>query len=284
MRKLALVEPVDYLVIGHVTKDLTPSGPILGGTVSYSALTAKALGLRVGIVTAAEEGHPLADLEGVTVVAHPCDHSTTYENIITPNGRILYCHHQAPSLNISHVPDAWRNAPIVHLGPVAQEVDPGLVRAFPNALVGVTPQGWMRRWDETGRVSYTDWPEASFVLEQAGAAVISLEDVQGDEKRIEDMLSHIRVLVVTEGSCGARLYWNGDLRYFRAPSVEEVDPVGAGDIFATSFFVRLHQTRDPWEAARFATLIASQSVTRRGLKSAPSPDEIKTSLVEVLPK
>ena len=52
MSNLAELEPVDYLVIGHVAHDLTPEGFRLGGTTAYSALTAQALGLRVGIVTA----------------------------------------------------------------------------------------------------------------------------------------------------------------------------------------------------------------------------------------
>ena len=49
MYQLAPIEPVDYLIIGHITLDLTPDGPRLGGTVTYSALMAQALGLRVGI-------------------------------------------------------------------------------------------------------------------------------------------------------------------------------------------------------------------------------------------
>ena len=45
------IEPVDYLMIGHITRDITPDGPRLGGTATYSSLMARALGLRVGIVT-----------------------------------------------------------------------------------------------------------------------------------------------------------------------------------------------------------------------------------------
>jgi hypothetical protein len=52
MPNLIPLEPVDYLVIGHVAHDLTPQGPRLGGTAAYSALTARALGYRAGIVTA----------------------------------------------------------------------------------------------------------------------------------------------------------------------------------------------------------------------------------------
>ncbi len=283
MHAIIPVEPVDYLVIGHVTQDLTAAGPVLGGTVSYAALTARALGMRVGVVTAHAAELKLPELEGVQVVALKCDHTSTFENIQTANGRIQIVHHVAPALNLSLVPEAWRSAPVVHLGPIAQEVDPNLARAFPNSLVGVTPQGWLRTWDEEGCVRLTEWPEATFVLGNASAAVLSIEDVRGNEDRIEEMVSAIRILVVTEGAAGCRLYWNGDLRRFPAPREQEVDPTGAGDVFAASFFTRLSTTRDPWEAARFATLIASNSVTRKGLAGVPTREEVEACLVEVLP-
>jgi sugar/nucleoside kinase (ribokinase family) len=46
--------------------------------------------------------------------------------------------------------------------------------------------------------------------------------------------------------------------------------------------MRLHATRDPWEAARFANQIAAISVTRTGLDSIPTPNEVQESLLEVL--
>ncbi len=283
-RELTRLEPVDYLVIGHIAQDITPEGLRIGGTAAYSALTAKALGLSVGIVTACTPDLELPELDGITVVSTDAESNTTFENINTPEGRIQYLYHPAPALDISHVPETWRRAPIVHLGPIAQEIDPNLARAFPDSLVGLTPQGWLRSWDKTGLVQPAEWPEAAYVLERSTAAVISIEDVQGNESRIDEMLASIRILVVTEASAGARLYWNGDLRRFRAPRVAEVDPTGSGDIFAAAFFYRLSTTRDPWEAARFATNLASCSVTRPGLQGIPTAEEIQTCLVEVLPK
>jgi sugar/nucleoside kinase (ribokinase family) len=149
-------------------------------------------------------------------------------------------------------------------------------------LIGLTPQGWLRSWRKDGAVYHTEWPEAPFVLEQAGAVVISVEDVDGDESRIEELASYSRVLAVTEAYEGARLYWNGDVRRFRPPAVVEVDPTGAGDIFAAAFFFRLQATRDPWEAARFATQLSAYSVTRPGMAGIPTAEEIEESMVEVL--
>ena len=284
MYRIAPLDPIDYLIIGHVTQDVTAAGLTLGGTASYSSLTARSLGLRVGIVTACDSCIGSEELDMIPVAGLHSLETTTFENIYTPQGRIQRIHKRAPALDLSLVPEHWRNPAIVHLAPVANEVDPGLVRAFPNALIGLTPQGWMRAWNDQGEVRFTDWLESSFVLSQANAAVLSIEDVHNDESYIEDFAAHIRILAITEGAQGARIYWNGDVRRFRPPPMIEVDPVGAGDIFAAAFFSRLYSTRDPWEAGRFATHLAAFSVTRRGLEGIPTPDEVQTCLTEIIEK
>lgn len=282
MLELVSLEPVDYLVIGHVAHDLTPHGPRLGGTAAYAALTARALGLRVGVVSAAGPQTSLRPLHGIPVLSAPCAQSTTFENIAKPHGRRQVLHGRAAPISFADVPQVWRRAAIIHLGPIAGEVEPFLPTGFSASLLGLTPQGWLRAWDEQGHVRSCIWERAAEALNQAGAAVISLEDVGGDEQQIEAMAHACRVLAVTEGRDGARLYWHGDQRRFRAPPMAEADATGAGDIFAAAFFTRLYLTRDPWEAARFATLLASRSVTRPGLDGIPTQEEIEACYVEVL--
>ncbi len=282
MFSLSPLEPINYLIIGHLTRDLTPEGPRLGGTAAYAGLTAHALGLRVGIVTSWGAELPLGNLKHIPIISYPAEHSTTFENIYTDKGRVQIVHTVAPRLDYHLIPEPWRQAPIVHLGPVAQEVEPSLVRRFPDALVGVTPQGWLRTWDEQGHVRHSEWPESSYTLQQSGAAILSINDLECNEARIEEMAGSSRILVITEGAAGARVYWNGDVRRFRAPQEVEVDSTGAGDIFAAAFFTRLYLTRDPWESARFANQIAATSVTRRGLDGIPTSEEIQDYLFEVL--
>ena len=282
MPDLTFVEPVDYLVIGHVAHDLTPEGPRLGGTVAYSALTARALGMRVGIVTAAGPETSLAALKDIPIFCLESPQSTTFENIYTEHGRVQYLRAQATRIDLERVPEAWRRASIIHLGPIANEMNAVLPEGFSPALLGLTPQGWMRQWDAESRVSRTEWRNADFALANASAVVLSREDVAGDDELLEHWAHQTRILAVTEGSAGAVLFWHGDRRRFRPPEVQEVDATGAGDIFAAAFFIRLLKTRDPWEATRFATLIASYSVTRVGLAGVPTPKEIEESLTEIL--
>ena len=282
MQSIVPLAPVDYLVIGHIACDLTPAGQRLGGTAAYSALTARALGLRVGILTARGDEVPLDVLDGIQVLNLSTERSTTFENVYTPAGRHQFIHHLAPDLRYADIPPVWRNAPIVHIGPIAGEAKSLADGHFPASMLGLTPQGWLRAVDADGRVHLSAWPEALPALAKADAAVLSLEDVAGDEEQIEAMANACHVLAVTEGAAGARLYWNGDLRRFRALQVEEVDPTGAGDIFAAAFFWRFSVTHDPWVAAQFATHLASYSVARRGLAGIPLKQEIQSCLVEVL--
>jgi sugar/nucleoside kinase (ribokinase family) len=282
MFHMVSLEPVDYLVIGHITVDLTPSGPVMGGSAAYAALTACAMGLRVGVVTVRANELPLDALAGIQVVAGAAEHSTTFENAYAPSGRMQYIRHLAPKVDFALVPELWRRARIIHLAPVAQEVSPLLPPGFRPTLLGLTPQGWLRAWDENGKVSPCNWPNADAAFAQAGAGVLSLEDVAHDEETLERFAHAANILAVTEAAAGVRLYWHGDSRRFRPPAVNEVDPTGAGDVFASAFFVRLLNTRDPWEAARFANRMAAISVTRAGMAGVPTPDEVRSCMLEVL--
>jgi sugar/nucleoside kinase (ribokinase family) len=282
MRTLSTQEAVDYLIIGHIAKDMLDTGFRLGGTAIYASLTASSLGLKTGIVTSGDASLDLSVLKNIPVVMQPSSHSTTFKNIYTAEGRVQYIYHTASQLHLDMVPSAWRYPKIVHIGPIAQEVDAQLTGDFRSSLVGLTPQGWMRAWNAEGRISFDRDSLPDEVLDKTDIVILSLEDVQGNEKILEDLVLKSRILVVTEGKDGARVYWNGDVRCFRPPAVEEIDSTGAGDIFAASFFYRYLNTHNPWEAARFANQIAAISVTRPGIEGIPTREEIKEHLIEVM--
>jgi sugar/nucleoside kinase (ribokinase family) len=266
-----------YLVIGHVTRDLLPDGTFRsGGTATYSGLTAARLGLRVGVVTSAEGSFPL--FEGLPTVDVRCrlaQHTSTFENIYFAGKRRQYIRAVADPLTLDDVPSEWREARIVHLGPVAQEVDPRLAEAFPGALLGVTPQGWMRRWDAEGLVSPIEWAHAECVLAVADVVILSLEDLRGDRQPLERYRRQARTLILTIGREGAIVYSCGREERVPAYVVEEVDPTGAGDLFATGYLIRLLETGDVIEAARFANCVASFAVEAVGPANIPSREQVE---------
>jgi len=265
---------LDYMVIGHVTRDLTNGAFTIGGTVSYAARTARALGCHVGVVTSASPDLDLGQvMDGVLVSRFPAATTTTFKNVYTTEGRRQILHSVAETLVPEMVPTDWAAA-VVHLGPVARECDPALVNAFDDSFVGLTPQGWMRRWDQDGRVSCCQWEETEKLLARADAVVLSEEDVAGDEALAAQYAAQTRRLVLTRGAAGCTVYADDQCRHFPAPTAREVNPTGAGDVFAAAFFVWLQRGGDPWTAARFANCVAACSVTRAGLSGTPSPEEV----------
>jgi sugar/nucleoside kinase (ribokinase family) len=266
----------DYLVLGHLCLDQTPSGPALGGTAAYAALTARALGRRPAIVTSAGDDLDLTPLDGTPIKRVPSARSTTFRNEYAGDVRRQHLLARAATLETTSVPAEWRGSAIVHLAPVAGEFPLSLHAIFADSdLVGLTPQGWMRTWDDDGLVGYASWTPALPEIERVDVVIVGVEDVGGDEAELERLASACRLLVATEGPRGARVYWNRDVRRFPSPPADPLDPTGAGDIFAASFFIRFHQTRDPWEAARFANMLASTSVSRRGLAGVPTLEEAR---------
>ena len=257
---------IDYLVIGHITADLTPTGTLVGGTVAYSGRTAQALGCDTAVLSSAAADYDWEKaLPDIQVKSIPAEHTSTFENIYTANGRRQILHHVAAPILKANVPADWQRAAIVHLGPLTNEVDPDIVDIFSNSLVGMTPQGWLRRWDEDGVVFARAWAAAERILPQAAAVILSYEDLLDDEM-LEQYRQWSRLLVMTRGVQGCTVFLGDEVRQIPAPSVKQVEPTGAGDIFAAAFLYRLYQTDgNPWEAARFANKIASQSVTQTGL-------------------
>ena len=252
----------DYLILGHVTQDITPKGLMTGGTVSYSGRMAQALGCRTLIVTSAgPDFEPAKELPGLAVKIKPSADTTTFENVYTAEGRQQYLYKRANCIEASDIPLDWRQADIVHLGPLDMEIDPTIIEAFfPNSKVGITPQGWLRKWDEHGKVTYNSWSPDPAVLSKAAVVIVSEEDIPPDES-LQPYIEHTPIFIQTKGVEGCVVYERGSAHYYPAPSVNAVNLTGAGDTFATAFLFRLHQTDSFSEAAEFANYIAAWSVT-----------------------
>jgi len=81
--------------------------------------------------------------------------------------------------------------------------------------------------------------------------------------------------VLTHGPRGASVYRAGEVRDFPTRRAKEVDLTGAGDVFAAAFLIRLAEVDDPWEAARFANVVASFSVEGQGVSAIPSRSRLR---------
>ncbi len=269
----------DFLAIGHVVRDIVPGGWRLGGTVTHAAVQAQRLGLRAGVVTrsAADLGleRLLPDIE---VRRIPSETTTTFENRYERGRRIQHVWEQAAPIGAEDVPQEWRKARTVLLGPVLAEVPVGLGRLFSGSLLGYCPQGWLREVRPDGLVVRRAWAGVAS-LRRGDVVVVSEEDVEGNDVALELWAREVPVVVVTEGGRGARVHVDGRWRHIAAFPGEEVDPTGAGDVFAAAFMVSLEESGDVAVAARFAAAAAGLSVGGAGA-TAPTRDEIERVLAD----
>ena len=267
----------DLLVVGHLCLDVTPEGPRPGGSAAFAALAARALGLRPAVVTSAgPDLDPRAVLGDVPAHVLPARRTTSFLNRYRGGRRSQTLLARATPLGFDDVPPTWRRAPLVLLAPVAGEVPVAMARSFPQATVVACLQGWLRRWDPEGRVFPRRW-EGARLLPHVEAATVSQEDFR-DADLPALWAARTPLLVVTMGEGGAHLHEGGRVHHVPALPAREVDPTGAGDVFAAAFLVRYAETRDPLEAARFAAAAASLAVEAPGLEGIAGRREVEERL------
>ena len=162
------------------------------------------------------------------------------------------------------------------MGPVFGEVPESMAGRFPGALLGVAPQGWLREVGESGRVEQSGWYDGS-VLERADVVVLSELDVV-DGRIPERWLEHEGIFILTRGRRGAAMRYEG--RWYSLPAYPamEVDPTGAGDVFAAAFLIRYFETKDACVAGLFASCAASIKVEGSGAGAIPTREQIERRL------
>ncbi len=277
---------IDLLAIGTVTRDIAIADPsatdyVLGGTVSFAAVTAARLGRRSAVLTRAGDDIDLSDLQRVADLhVLPCENTTTFANLYSPDGRVQYCYTPSPPIAAVDIPPQLRAPHIALLGPLVNEVRAEVATTFDSAtIVAAVPQGWMRRWDEDGRVFPTQWTDMAEILPHLDALILSIEDIDGDLSQVEEFLKYVPLVVLTEYRDGSTIYIHkpeSEVEIVPIPPrpANEVDPTGAGDIFATAFLLRLDETGDPTDAARYANVAASFGVEGQGVTRIPSHKQV----------
>ena len=76
----------------------------------------------------------LSALDKIELAVSDSLKASTFENIQTSVGRVQVLHWKASDISATHIPNAWRNSPIVHLAPLCRELDIEIIDAFPDAV------------------------------------------------------------------------------------------------------------------------------------------------------
>ena len=268
-------EVPEFVAVGHLTVDETPAGLRPGGSALYAGLLAHRQGLRVGLVTSYGPDFPFEVLPpDIDIVAVPAAATTRFAIQYGSGGRVLSLRARAAGLAPLHVPARFTEAGLAYLGPVADEVAPDLAAAFPNAAVGVGAQGWCRVWDRAGAVRMRPWPDPGPVLSRAQALFLSSDDVAGWEAPAQALYQQVPLGALTFAARGAILFVNGERHAVPPVPAIEVDPTGAGDVFAAAFLIRYNESGDAWDAAAFAAVAGALTVEGPGIAGIPSAEDL----------
>jgi sugar/nucleoside kinase (ribokinase family) len=273
------VSAPDFVAVGHVTLDHFGEVVRPGGAALYAAITAQRLGLTTAILTSHGPDFPLDDVPSqIEVVGLEASETTAFEHRETKGGRVLRALGAARPLTVADLPEDWRPAPLVLLAPVLQEVDPMLAAVFSDAAVGAELQGWLRARNGEGTISAVAWASPEAALARLQAIFVSRHDVQGQEAQVTEWVQRVPLAVVTAGAAGAILYVNGDRYEVRPRRTREVDPTGAGDVFAATYLIQYDRHGDAWEAAEAATCAASLAVEGEGWSTVPDAATLTAAL------
>jgi hypothetical protein len=263
----------DALTVGHVTVDRFDDGrEALGGAALYGGLLYARAGLDTAIVTA---GDPdvLADRMGaladeLDVLMIPSRSLTTFGISGSGAGRVLRVLQRAPDL-----PLVDAEARIVHLGPLDGEVGPEWTHI--DALVGLTPQGLVRRWGDDGVVSLYRAPG----LADYEADVVVLDEREAScAPALADRWRDGAVVAVTRGDGPASVRRGEEAIEAPAISAVAVDDTGAGDVFAAALLLALSERRGLVDAVAYAHVAGGLHVEGIGPGTVPTRAAVEARL------
>ncbi len=269
----------DFVAVGHVTLDQTESGIRPGGAAYYAVLTAHRLGLRPALLTSSAADFPADALPlDLPIVNIPSQRTTTFRLEESERGRQLTLVSRAADIEAGDLPGDWHRPSLAMLCPVINEVDPALAGTFADASLGVLPQGWMRQRGAGGVITPEPWDDADLVLPHAQLVVVSFEDIEPWEATALEWFQLVPLAAVTRGAEGAILFVNGERYHVEPDRATEVDPTGAGDVFAATLLIEYHREGNPWVAAAAAACAAAASVEAVGATAIPGRSALQARL------
>jgi 1D-myo-inositol 3-kinase len=264
------------LAIGHVAWDRVQGQTVLGGSVAYATQAARKLGWEAAALTAAgPDFEPARDLPGVTVFLSRGNATTRFTNTYGEGGaRTQILSARADDVRLDLVPEEWRRPDVLLLGGLAGEIHGSAAHAFEAEVVGANAQGWVRAFGPGGEVSPMEWERPDQSLAGVHALFLSEHDIPGALARSREFLTYVPMVAVTAGWRGLSLVTRQGAEVVPGFPRKEVDPTGAGDIFASAFLMRYHETGSPSEAAVFACCAASCVVEGLGTTTLGDREEI----------
>ena len=253
-----------FLTIGHCCLDKKQNHWIPGGATTYGLRVANQLNIPSTLLTSIASDFDTTILKPVEIINVLTPHTTKFHNQETPNGRQQILEQVATSLFPSALQKKFQSIPMVHICPIAQEVDISFLDYFlKETMICLSPQGWLRKWNIQGQVSHINFNDYH-LWKRANIVVLSQEEIGDSNPNV--IAENFEYFILTKGGEGAELFYENRSYKFPVYPVEKVvDTTGAGDVFAAAFLFKLVETDDPILAMRFASRCAACCVGAEGV-------------------
>ena len=272
------------LVVGAVSRDFIAGEhrPAPGGVVFHAGSALARLDARVRAVTRVHPADREALLgplqaEQVEILALPSRATTSYRLDYSGSVDAHELGASSDPIGPDDIPEAWRSADLVHLGPLhSADLHPE-VAAVLRGFIGLDVQGLVRVADARGTRVEASPALASFLahVDVLKASEHELPALLGGESVESFRRRHgIAELLVTRGARGATLLTAEDEWHVPALQTAGTATVGAGDVFLAAYLLLRVSGREPLRAAREASGITALKI-RHGQVPKGEPLELE---------
>jgi sugar/nucleoside kinase (ribokinase family) len=271
------------LVVGDLTLDVFgPSAGGTGGSVYYAAHALAGLGADVRVLTslAGPEAHQKTfrvrptircshEPGRIEVVALRAPEPLVFTNVVERGSRRQRARGPAALLVPEALPDSWRAADLLLLAPVLGELDPAeFVRSVRATTVGLCVQGLVRDVRDGFVIPRQLQPDAA-ALGGIHVAFLGDDEAAGQPELADALAALVPVVAWTHGARGSEVRARGRTLRAGVHPAREVDPTGAGDVYAAAFLLSLARGGSLEDAARLGAAAASIVVEGLGGDALP---------------
>ena len=293
-----------HFAIDNIIRFKHLNKPTLGGSVTYSSLALKTYKKDIKIRILSHIGNSNFDLKMLDPLRnHNIDlqgvkfsevENTNFILEYFDHTRVLTLRSKSPNLEIKDIPLEYLENPsdVIVLVPLCNEISyeytKQILTKFPNSYVGIDLQGFIRKIDQNGKVSYIYDDEIISNLTKIINLIKDKLILKGSEEEIKlftnyktdlyDTMNHFKnydsngIYIMTLGDKGSLIYKKGksmlEIPAFRPKKIR--DETGAGDVYFSIFLYEFLQSDKSWNAIKKAAYLASAAASFLVEKKGPS--------------
>ena len=234
-----MIKKIKIVVVGHITLDEYDGKLVPGGSAYYCSRTYLALGAQVKLISTIGEDFQFNEIfNDLDTFVKRIGQTTRFKNIYKKNSiRQQISIAQAEPIRPDAIPEDFKQCDILHLAPVLGEIDIKLwVTLVKSKVVAVGLQGWLRRIDDSKIVLPKKCDISDDEFNKLSLVCLSEGDIQGQSELLERITKLVPTVALTYGENGYDIYKDGIKSSYGVYKTVEVDPTGAGDVFAAGFF------------------------------------------------